>query len=164
MTKHHDDEDGQTDTDPLEPMDRHILALLEADGRMSWTDLGRETGLSTSAAQQRVKRLEARGVITGYHATLDLEAIGAGITAFIFLNPLNPEEDSLIPETLHTFQEVRGCHSIAGSASYLARVQVPTPSHLDHLLTRIRRECHCGTETVVVLDTKFDDLGLLGSR
>ena len=99
MTKHHDEEDE--DRSPiLEATDRHILALLEKDGRMSWTELGHQTGLSTSAAQQRVKRLEAKGIITGYHATLNLEAIGAGITAFIFLNPIDPEEDETIPLSL----------------------------------------------------------------
>lgn len=131
---------------------------------MSWTELGHQTGLSTSAAQQRVKRLEAKGIICGYHAALNLEAIGAGITAFIFLNPIDPEEDERIPDILRTFSEVRGCHSIAGAASYLARVQAPNTSHLDQLVTRIRKECHCGTETVVVLDTMFDDLGMLGTR
>ena len=157
MTKHHDEEDE--DRSPiLEATDRHILALLEKDGRMSWTELGHQTGLSTSAAQQRVKRLEAKGIITGYHATLNLEAIGAGITAFIFLNPIDPEEDETIPGILRTFPEVRGCHSIAGAASYLARVQAPSAGHLDQLLTRIRKECLCGTETVVVLDT------MLGTR
>ncbi|MEA5658525.1 MAG: AsnC family transcriptional regulator, partial [Cutibacterium granulosum] len=50
--------DGGT-SDELDATDRHILALLESDGRMSWTDLGKETGMSTSAAQQRVRRLEA---------------------------------------------------------------------------------------------------------
>lgn len=148
----------------LESTDRQILALLEADGRMSWTDLGRETGLSTSAAQQRVRRLEAKGVIKGYRAELDLEAIGAGVTAFIFIVPMNPDEDELIPDILRTIPEVQGCHSIAGNASYLCRVQTQTPTELDHLLTRIRKRCHCATETTVVLDTLFDNLGLMGDR
>uniref|UniRef100_UPI0010323465 Lrp/AsnC family transcriptional regulator n=1 Tax=Acidipropionibacterium timonense TaxID=2161818 RepID=UPI0010323465 len=148
----------------MESTDRQILALLEADGRMSWTDLGRETGLSTSAAQQRVKRLEAKGVIKGYRAVLDLEAIGAGITAFIFIVPVDPDQDDLIPAELSRIPEVRGCHSIAGSASYLVRVQTRTPTELDVLLTRIRKSCHCSTETIVVLDTLFDDLDMLGDR
>ena len=131
---------------------------------MSWTELGHQTGLSTSAVQQRVKRLEAKGIITGYHATLNLEAIGAGITAFIFLNPIDPEEDETIPGILRTFPEVRGCHSIAGAASYLARVQAPSAGHLAQLLTRIRKDCLCGTETVLALDTMFEDLGIRGTR
>jgi Lrp/AsnC family leucine-responsive transcriptional regulator len=54
---------------PLETTDRRILELLAVDGRMSYTDLGKQTGLSTSAVHQRVKRLEQRGLITGYGAT-----------------------------------------------------------------------------------------------
>ena len=67
----------------MESTDRQILTLLAKDGRMSYTDIGRETGLSTSAAQQRVRRLEQRGLITGYRAELSAEALGLALTAFI---------------------------------------------------------------------------------
>ena len=60
----------------MEPLDRRILSLLARDGRMSYTDIGKETGLSTSAAQQRVRRLEQRGVINGYRAELDQAQLG----------------------------------------------------------------------------------------
>ena len=59
----------------MEQLDQRILALLARDGRMSYTDIGKETGLSTSAAQQRVRRLEQRGVIKGYRAVLAEVAI-----------------------------------------------------------------------------------------
>ena len=58
----------------MEELDRKIVALLAADGRLSYTDLGRITGLSTSAAHQRVKRLEQRGLVTGYRAVIDWTA------------------------------------------------------------------------------------------
>ena len=60
----------------MEDIDRTILRLLAADGRMSFTDLGKATGLSTSAVHQRVKRLEQRGVISGYGAAVDHEELG----------------------------------------------------------------------------------------
>ena len=60
----------------MEDLDRQILTLLAADGRMSFTDLGKATGLSTSAVHQRVKRLEQRGLIQGYGATVDHERSG----------------------------------------------------------------------------------------
>ena len=60
----------------VEKTDRKILSLLAADGRMSFTDLGKATGLSTSAVHQRVKRLEQRGLIRGYVATVDHDADG----------------------------------------------------------------------------------------
>ena len=64
----------------MEDLDRKIVALLAADGRMSFTDLGKATGLSTSAVHQRVRRLEQRGVIRGYAAVVDHEELGLPLT------------------------------------------------------------------------------------
>src|SRR5215207_6762257 len=77
---------------PLEATDRQILQLLAADGRMSFTDLGKATGLSTSAVHQRVKRLEQRGLIQGYGATVDHEQIGLPLTALISIRPIDPSQ------------------------------------------------------------------------
>ena len=68
---------------PMEAADRRIIELLRGDGRMSYTDLGKAGGLSTSAVHQRVRRLEERGVITGYAATIDPTALGTPLTAFV---------------------------------------------------------------------------------
>ncbi len=148
----------------MESTDRQILALLESNGRMSWTDLGRETGLSTSAAQQRVRRMEAKGIIKGYHADIDPVAIDAGVTAFILIRPVDPALDDQIPPVLRELSAVRDCHSVAGSASYLIRVQVASPHHLDQLLNQIRKSCRCSTETTVVLDTVFDARPLVSDQ
>jgi len=59
----------------VEDLDQRILTLLATDGRMSFTDLGKATGLSTSAVHQRVKRLETRGLIKGYGATIDYDQV-----------------------------------------------------------------------------------------
>ncbi len=75
----------------MEKLDRRILSLLARDGRMSYTDIGKETGLSTSAAQQRVRRLEQRGVIKGYTAVLDPAELGLMVTAFVAIKPFDPE-------------------------------------------------------------------------
>lgn len=72
----------------MEDLDRQIITLLSRDGRMSYTDLGKATGLSTSAVHQRVRRLEQRGVIKGYAALVDAEAVGLPLTAFISVKPL----------------------------------------------------------------------------
>ena len=71
----------------MERLDRRLVDLLAADGRMSLTDLGKATGLSTSAIHQRVRRLEERGIITGYHAAVDAESIGLPLTALISVRP-----------------------------------------------------------------------------
>ncbi len=73
-------------------LDRRILALLAVDGRTSFTDLGKATGLSTSAVHQRVKRLEARGIIQSYAAVLDYDQVGVPLTAFISIRPIRPSQ------------------------------------------------------------------------
>ena len=74
----------------MEDLDQRILSLLVAEGRMSFTDLGKATGLSTSAVHQRVKRLEQRGLITGYGATVNHDELGLPLTAFISITPIDP--------------------------------------------------------------------------
>ena len=82
----------------MEPLDRRILSLLARDGRMSYTDIGKETGLSTSAAQQRVRRLEQRGVIKGYRAVLDPAQLGQLVTAFVAIKPFDPSQADDAPD------------------------------------------------------------------
>lgn len=141
----------------MERIDQHILALLARDGRMSYTDIGRETGLSTSAAQQRVRRLEQRGTIVGYHAEIDPAALGRTLTAFISIHPITPAADEETPRVLDTFPEVVSCFTVAGDASYLCLVQVGSTAELDALLTRIRNQANVTTVTTVVLTTIFRD-------
>ena len=90
----------------VEDLDRRILALLAADGRMSFTDLGKATGLSTSAVHQRVKRLEQRGVITGYGAVVDHDQLGLPLTAFISIRPIDPSQPDDSPERLRDITEI----------------------------------------------------------
>ena len=128
---------------------------------MSYTDIGRETGLSTSAAQQRVRRLEQRGIITGYHAVIDANALGRTLTAFIQLRPLDPAADEAVPEHIDAMPEVVSCYSVAGRASYLVIAQVETPADLERVLTEIRVRGHANTETQLVLSVPFADRPLV---
>ena len=82
----------------MDELDRQIVQLLVKDGRMSYTDLGKATGLSTSAVHQRVRRLEQRGVIRGYAAVVDPEAVGLPLTAFISVKPFDPSAPDDIAE------------------------------------------------------------------
>jgi Lrp/AsnC family leucine-responsive transcriptional regulator len=141
----------------MEQLDRRILALLARDGRMSYTDIGKETGLSTSAAQQRVRRLEQRGVIKGYHACVDSAEIGLMVTAFVAIKPFDPSQADDAPDRLEHLQEVVSCYSVAGEPSYLLKVQVPTMTHLESLLSRIRADAGVSTHTTTVLSTPYEN-------
>lgn len=141
----------------LEATDRRILELLAADGRMSFTDLGKTTGLSTSAIHQRVKRLEQRGLITGYHATIDHAEIGLPLTAFISIRPIDPSEPDDSPDRLSDIREIESCWSVAGDESYILKVRVPAPTDLEDLLARIRANANVSTRTTIVLSTPYEN-------
>jgi Lrp/AsnC family leucine-responsive transcriptional regulator len=140
----------------VEELDRRIVALLSRDGRMSFADLARETGLSTSALHQRVRRLEQRGVITGYQAQLDHRAVGLPLTAFVSLTPIDPAAPDDIPERVAPIPDVESCWSVAGAEAYILKVRVADPESLEDLLSRIRTATHCSTRTTVVLSTPFE--------
>jgi Lrp/AsnC family leucine-responsive transcriptional regulator len=140
----------------VEELDRSIVELLVADGRMSYTDLGKATGLSTSAVHQRVRRLEQRGVIRGYAAIIDAEAIGLSLTAFISVKPFDPSAPDDIAERLTEVPEIEACHSVAGDENYILKVRVATPIELEHLLGRIRSLAGVSTRTTVVLSTAYE--------
>jgi Lrp/AsnC family leucine-responsive transcriptional regulator len=139
-----------------DPIDLAIIRLLAEDGRMSFADLARETGLSTSAVHQRVKRLESRGVIRGYRAIVDGRAVGLPLTAFVSLTPLDPAAPDDIPDRLVDIVEIQGCWSVAGSESYIVKVRVSEPEALEDLLARIRAGANVATRTTVVLSTAFE--------
>ncbi len=145
----------------MEKLDQAILSLLARDGRMSYTDIGKETGLSTSAAQQRVRRLEQRGVIKGYRAVLDPEQLNLMITAFVAIKPFDPSQPDDAPQRLEPIDEVISCYSVAGEPSYLLKVQVPTMAQLETLLARIRADAGVSTHTTTVLSIPFEDRALL---
>ena len=146
----------------MEQMDQRILALLARHGRMSYTDIGKETGLSTSAAQQRVRRLEQRGVIKGYRAVLEPAELGLQVTAFVAIKPFDPSQADDAPERLEHIAEIISCYSVAGEPSYLLKAQVETMAHLESLLARIRTEAKCSTHTTTVLSTAYENRPELG--
>jgi len=148
--------------DGMEAIDQEILALLSANGRMSFTDVGKATGLSTSAAQQRVRRLEQRGLIRGYRADINPSAVGRGMMAFISVRPMKPRDDDTIPEQLTQIPEITSCYSVAGDSSFILVAQVASPAALDVLLGHVRRSANVMTTTTVVLTTIFEDRPLVG--
>lgn len=140
----------------VEDLDQRIVTLLAADGRMSFTDLGKSTGLSTSAVHQRVKRLETRGLIKGYGATIDYDQVGLPLTAFISITPNDPSEPDDYPDRLSGITSIESCWSVAGDESYILKTRVSTPGDLENLLARIRAEANVATRTTIVLSTPYE--------
>ena len=141
---------------PVEEIDRRIVRLLAADGRMSFTDLAKQTGLSVSAVHQRVRRLEKRGVIRGYAALVDYDAVGLPLTAFVSIKPIDPSAPDDAPERLAHLEGIEACYSVAGEESYILKVRVGSPVELEELLQQIRASAGVSTRTTVVLSIPYE--------
>ena len=139
-----------------DPIDRQLAAALVRDGRSTLKSLAEVTGLSVSAVQARVRRLEADGVVRGYTALLDPEAVGLPLAALIAITPLDPAQPDDAPENLSGLTEIEACHSVAGDDSYVLFVRVATPTALEGLIREIRRRANVSTRTTVVLQTFFE--------
>jgi Lrp/AsnC family leucine-responsive transcriptional regulator len=114
------------------------------------------TGLSVSAVQARVRRLESTGVIRGYAADVDPDAIGLPLAALVAVTPLDPASEYDIPDRLAGLTEVESCHSVAGEDSFVLFVRVASPSALEALIREIRRRANVSTRTTVVLQTFYE--------
>jgi Lrp/AsnC family leucine-responsive transcriptional regulator len=143
--------------DGVEETDRKILSLLCQDGRISFTDLSRQTGLSVSATHQRVRRLERRGLIKRYAAVIDPADAGLPLTAFVSIKPFDPASPDDAPERLAHLAAIEACHSVAGDESYILKVRVPSPAALENLLQEIRALANVSTRTTIVLSTPYEN-------
>ena len=143
-------------TGALDDVDRTLVHALREDGRATLAALAAQSGLSLSAVQARVRKLEGRGVITGYRAVVDAEALGLPITAFVEITPLDQSQEDDAPERLRDVPGIESCYSVAGNANYLLLVRVPSPRALEDLLGTIRRQASVSTRSTIVLHTYFD--------
>jgi Lrp/AsnC family transcriptional regulator, leucine-responsive regulatory protein len=143
--------------DGVEEIDRRILSLLAGDGRMTFTDLARQTGLSVSATHQRVRRLERRGLIRGYTAVINPADAGLPLTAFVSIKPFDPAAADDAPQRLAHLPAIEACHSVAGDESYILKVRVASPGDLENLLQEIRAAANVSTRTTIVLSTPYEN-------
>ncbi|MFE6971079.1 Lrp/AsnC family transcriptional regulator [Isoptericola sp. NPDC057653] len=137
-------------------VDKALVRALQSDGRATLASLAGVTGLSQSAVQARVRKLEARQVITGYRAVVDPEAVGLPIAAYVEITPLDQSQADDAPERLRDVPGIEACWSVAGNANYMLLVRVPAPSDLEDLLGVIRREAGVSTRSTIVLRTYFE--------
>ncbi len=140
----------------LDERDLDILAALQEEARATFADIGQRVGLSASAVHDRVRKLEHQGVIRGYRAVVDPEAVGLMVTALIAATPLDPRQPDDLPERLADFHQVQDCFSVAGEANYVLKVRVRTPSELEDLIRGLREKAGVATRTTVVLSTPFE--------
>jgi Lrp/AsnC family leucine-responsive transcriptional regulator len=141
----------------VEEIDRKIVSLLARNGRMSFTELARQAGLSVSAVHQRVRRLEQDGVIKGYAAIFNPEDVGLPLTAFVSVKPFDASAADDLPQRLEHLEAIEACHSVAGDENYILKVRVASPAELEDLLSQIRTQGGVSTRTTVVLSTPYEN-------
>lgn len=144
----------------LDRVDRRILELLREDGRMSHAAIAKEVGLSGPAVHERVRKLEQRGVISGYTAVLDPAVLERPHVAFIQVTLRDGEEfaiDDPIVARICDEPDVLELHRIAGEDCYLVKVRTATNRDLERLLRRIR-QIHgvARTRTTIALSTELE--------
>jgi Lrp/AsnC family leucine-responsive transcriptional regulator len=141
----------------VDALDRRIIAALRLDGRATYAELGRVVGLSASSVHERVGKLEAAGVITGYHAVVDPRMVGLGVTALVGIQPTDTATDEDVAEALAGLAEVESCYAVAGEEAFVVKVRVSTVDELERTLGRLRRIAGVArTHTTVVLSTRFE--------
>lgn len=136
----------------LDQTDWRILAELQADGRLSYNQLGRRVNLSPPAAAERVRRLEEAGVITGYRAVVDPARSGLPLTAFVQLR-CALGRCLLKTTTAETFPEVVEVHKLSGNSCSMLKVRAASMAYLEGLFERLGE--HGEMNTHVVLSTQF---------
>ena len=140
----------------LDERDRQILGILQDDARATYSQIADRVGLAPSSVHSRIRKLERSGVIRGFRADLDPEAVGLFVTALVSVMPLDARQPDDLPDRVREFPEVEACHSVAGDENYILKVRTHTTTDLEDLLRRLREKAGVNTRTTVVLSTPFE--------
>jgi len=110
----------------LDRVDRHILDLLQQDGRMSMTELADKVGLTVTPCIERVRRLEREKVITGYHARVSPVALGAGLLVFVEISMSHKSDRSFedFRKEILRIPQVQECHLVSGDFDYMVKARI----------------------------------------
>lgn len=150
----------------LDPIDQAIVDVLCVDGRASYQDLGRQVGLSATATADRVRRLQRDGVITGYRAVLDAEALGRTVEAAIDVRLANGADRDAFAAVLRATPAVVEAVHVTGHHDYQLRVFCTGTAELDAILTVLKEDAGVVESQTRLLLHRIPDLGadLVGDR
>jgi Lrp/AsnC family leucine-responsive transcriptional regulator len=141
----------------MDDIDHKLLNALRENGRATYAELARTVGLSGPAVHDRVGKLEASGVISGYHAEVDPVALGLGVTSLIGVIQSDSSEHDDIAAQLQAVPEVESCWFLAGEESFMLLVRVADVASLEQAIGRINRiRGVARTRTTVVLSTRWE--------
>ncbi|MET8353696.1 MULTISPECIES: Lrp/AsnC family transcriptional regulator [unclassified Micromonospora] len=142
----------------MDAIDLSLVDLLRGNARLSYAELARQVGLSAPAVHERVGKLENSGVIRGYRADVEPEAIGLGVTALIgIVEDSGADSDDML-ESLRVLPEIESCYFMAGVESFLLKARVGTIAELEQLIVRLNRTPGvASTRTAIALSTKWEN-------
>ena len=146
----------------MDAIDLRILEILQRDARVTQQEIARRVRLSQPSVADRIRKLEARGVILGYVARLDPAKLGKDITAFIGVGISHPKYFEQFGKRILAIPDILECHRVSGSDSYLLKIRTENTRSLDRLLVEQLRTIpgvH-RTETTLVLSSIKEDLAL----
>lgn len=136
--------------------DRRILAELQADARITWAELGRRVHLSQPAVTERVRKMETAGVIQGYRAQVNLQALGFGIRALV---RVGRTDYAGMLRLIDALPECLNAWNITGEDSWMLEIAVVDVAHLDGVVSRLCELCE--TSTSIVLKTVLQHRAML---
>jgi Lrp/AsnC family leucine-responsive transcriptional regulator len=139
----------------FDPVDRQILSLLQDNARIPQAEIARTVGLAPSAVLERLRKLEARGVVRDYVAILDPRALDQRLLAFVAVRTTDRPGEVRVSDTLTSIPEVLEAHQVAGDDCLLLKIRARDPEHLSKILReRIGSvEGVRSTRTTIVLET-----------
>ena len=139
----------------LDAIDRELIALLQADDRLSVAEIGKRLNAPPSTLNDRIRRLVRTGVITGFHAHVAAEKIGLDLLAFIFVGWSDPATEREFLRRVADAPQVLECHHVTGGWNYLMKVRLPRTRDLESFLADIVKDVPGlqRTETLIVLSS-----------
>ena len=144
-------------SDPVSATDARLLSLLQADGRRSYAELASDLGMAAPSVHERVRKLEARGVIRGYSADVDPTSLGLTVLAFTWVKQAPGTVALDLTTDFATIPEVEECHHLAGEADYLLKIRARDMEHLGAVVREVQTTQHVfSTETDVAFRTGFE--------
>jgi Lrp/AsnC family transcriptional regulator, leucine-responsive regulatory protein len=146
----------------LDPTDVALVDELCADGRATYQELGRRIGLSATATADRVRRLQSRGVITGYRAIVDPDRLGRTVEAAIDVRLANGADREVFAEVLRREPSVVEAIHVTGLYDYVVRVFCTGTAELDRLLATLKLEAEVVETQTRLLLHRIPDLDQLG--
>lgn len=131
----------------LDAIDRKIVGALAVDARLSLKELAARAGLSSPSCSERLRRLEERGVLTGYSAEVELSSLGYPLEAIVRVRPL-PGMLHVVEKIIQETPEITACDKVTGDDCFICRMAVRSMTDLDRILERVVERAQTNTSMI----------------